>query len=140
MNSFFNNYYQYYKPYTTKFSHDNAYSKTSNKSTIETPKNNLDTTKDNNNTNKNSKNISNTDNNINSRNLSNGDKSSKYFSFGPIGFKNPFFTDIEEPIFEIFGIELYLDDIIILGLLFFLYQENVQDEMLFVVLILLLIN
>ena len=68
------------------------------------------------------------------------EKSSRFYSFGPINFKNPIFTDIEEPVFEIFGIELYLDDIIILGLLFFLYKEGVQDEMLFIILILLLIN
>ena len=67
-------------------------------------------------------------------------KTSRYSSFGPITFKNPLFCDIEEPIFEIFGIELYLDDIIILGLLFFLYKEGVQDEMLFITLILLLIG
>lgn len=67
-------------------------------------------------------------------------KSSKPFSFGPLHFKNPIFSDLEDPIFEIFGIQLYLDDIIILGLLFFLYQEGVQDEMLYIALILLLIG
>lgn len=67
-------------------------------------------------------------------------KTSRYNSFGPLNFKNPFFNDIEEPIFEILGIELYLDDIIILGLLFFLYQEGVQDEMLYIALILILIS
>lgn len=68
------------------------------------------------------------------------EKSSRFYSFGPINFKNPFFTDVEEPIFEILGIQLYLDDIMILGLLFFLYQEGVQDEMLFIALILLLLS
>lgn len=68
------------------------------------------------------------------------EKSSRSYNFGPIQFKNPFFSDIEEPIFEILGIQLYLDDIIILGLLFFLYQEGVQDEMLFISLILLLLS
>lgn len=68
------------------------------------------------------------------------EKSSRSYSFGPINFKNPFFNDIEEPIFEILGIQLYLDDIIILGLLFFLYQEGVQDEMLYIALILLLLG
>ena len=72
--------------------------------------------------------------------LKKNEKSSRYYSFGPINFKNPVFTDLEEPIFEIFGIQLYLDDIIILGLLFFLYQEGVQDEMLYISLILLLIS
>lgn len=66
-------------------------------------------------------------------------KSSSSYSFGPIHFRNPFFDDIESPIFEILGIQLFLDDIIILGLLFFLYQEGVQDEMLYIALILLLL-
>lgn len=67
--------------------------------------------------------------------------SSKYHSLGPIHFNNPFLQEnLEEPIIEILGIELYLDDIIILGLLFFLYKEEVQDEMLFLVLILLLLT
>lgn len=48
--------------------------------------------------------------------------------------------NLEEPIFEIMGIRLYLDDLIILGLLFFLYKENVQDELLFLSLILLLLT
>ncbi len=67
-------------------------------------------------------------------------KSSRSYSFGPIYFKNPLFSDWEEPIFEVFGVKLYLDDIIILGLLFFLYQEGVQDEMLYISLILLLLS
>ena len=68
-------------------------------------------------------------------------KSSKYNSFGPIRFANPFFeNDLNEPIVEILGIQLYLDDIIILGLLFFLYKEDVHDEMLFLALVLLLLT
>ena len=111
MNSFYNNYYKHYIPYIPR-----------------NPQNNFN-------------------NNINKENLSNNieenkntKKTSRYTSFGPLNFKNPLFCDIEEPIFEIFGIELYLDDIIILGLLFFLYKEGVQDEMLFITLILLLIT
>lgn len=49
-------------------------------------------------------------------------------------------SNMDEPIFEILGISLYLDDIIILCLLFFLYTEGVQDELLFIVLILLLLS
>lgn len=45
-----------------------------------------------------------------------------------------------KPIFEIFGIKLYMDDLIILGLLYFLYQENVKDEMLYIILFLLLFS
>lgn len=67
-------------------------------------------------------------------------KTSRYNSFGPINFQNPFSVDQEEPVLEILGIKLYLDDIIILSLLFFLYKEGVQDEMLFLSLILLLLS
>ena len=52
--------------------------------------------------------------------------------------KNRLTTDL--PVFEIFGIKLYNDDLIILGLLFFLYSENVHDDELFLVLLLLLIT
>jgi len=46
----------------------------------------------------------------------------------------------KDPIFEIFGIKLFFDDILILSLLFFLYSEGVKDEMLFISLILLLLS
>ena len=63
-------------------------------------------------------------------------------SFGPIhfNFDNPFDIDKETPIIEILGIPLFLDDLIILGLLFFLYKENVKDDMLFISLIMLLLS
>ena len=67
-------------------------------------------------------------------------KSSRYSSFGPIHFQNPFELDSKQPVLEILGISLYLDDLIILGLLFFLYKEEVHDEMLFLILILLLLT
>ena len=67
-------------------------------------------------------------------------KSSRYSSFGPIHFQNPFELDSEQPVLEILGISLYLDDLIILGLLFFLYKEGVKDNMLFLSLILLLLS
>ena len=67
--------------------------------------------------------------------------SPKYNSFSPFDFINNVFSgNTNAPIFEIFGIELYLDDIIILGLLFILYKEGVQDEMLFLSLVLLLLT
>ncbi len=44
------------------------------------------------------------------------------------------------PVFEIFGIKLYYDDFLILGMLFFLYSEGVKDEELFLVLLLLLLS
>lgn len=43
-------------------------------------------------------------------------------------------------IINILGINLAFDDLLILGLLYFLYQENVKDIGLYIVLILLLLN
>lgn len=43
-------------------------------------------------------------------------------------------------LFDLFGLKLYFDDILILSLLFFLYTEGVKDEMLFISLLLLLIS
>ena len=42
--------------------------------------------------------------------------------------------------FDLFGIKLYFDDVLILSLLFFLYNEEVKDEGLFLALVLLLIS
>ena len=42
--------------------------------------------------------------------------------------------------FELFGLNLYFDDILLISLIFFLYQEGVKDEELFVSLILLLLS
>lgn len=45
-----------------------------------------------------------------------------------------------EYFFELFGIHLYFDDILLICLLFFLYGENVKDDGLFICLILLLLT
>lgn len=45
-----------------------------------------------------------------------------------------------KPIFEIFGIKLFFDDILLISLIFFLYSEGVKDQSLFIVLILLLLS
>lgn len=68
--------------------------------------------------------------------------SSKYNSFGPIIFINPFDESFNknEPVLEILGLKLYLDDLIILGLLYLLYTEDVHDDILFLSLILLLLS
>ena len=47
---------------------------------------------------------------------------------------------IDEQCYEILGIKLYFDDILIICLLFFLYNERVQDQYLFICLILLLLS
>ena len=49
--------------------------------------------------------------------------------------KNP-----EDTYFEILGIKLHYDDILILCLIFFLYKEGIHDEYLFVALIMLLLS
>lgn len=49
-------------------------------------------------------------------------------------------SEEEPPIFEIFGIKLYFDDILLVCLIFFLYQEGVKDQSLFISLILLLLS
>ena len=46
----------------------------------------------------------------------------------------------EKPIFEIFVIKLFFDDILIVALIFFLYNEGVRDNLLFISLILLLLS
>lgn len=47
---------------------------------------------------------------------------------------------IDDAIFEIFGIKLYLDDLIIVALLFFLYNQEIKDDMLYIILFLLLFS
>ena len=46
----------------------------------------------------------------------------------------------DEPLIEIMGIKLFLDDVLILCLIFLLYKEEVKDEMLFICLLLLLFS
>lgn len=49
-------------------------------------------------------------------------------------------SDCNPPFLEIFGISLDFDDILILGLLFFLYIEGVEDQLLYIILIILLLE
>ena len=46
----------------------------------------------------------------------------------------------EKHYLELLGLNLYFDDILLIYLIFFLYQEGVKDEELFVSLILLLLS
>lgn len=46
----------------------------------------------------------------------------------------------DTPIFSLFGIDLYFDDILLICLIWFLYNEGVKDEELFIALILLLLS
>lgn len=49
-------------------------------------------------------------------------------------------SEASEAFFEIFGLKLYFDDILIMCILFFLYTEKVHDDELFICLILLLLT
>ena len=49
-------------------------------------------------------------------------------------------SDVSDECFEIFGLKLYFDDLLIIALLFFLYQEDVKDTYLYIALILLLLS
>ena len=49
-------------------------------------------------------------------------------------------TESSEVLFELFGLRLYFDDILIICILFFLYSERVKDEELFICLLLLLLT
>lgn len=53
--------------------------------------------------------------------------------YSPLQNDSPF-------LFEVFGLKIFLDDAIIVCLLFFLYQEQVQDDGLFLILVLLLLT
>lgn len=67
----------------------------------------------------------------------------KNYSDNTNNIKNNNIINIEnnsEECFEIFGIKLYFDDLLILTLLFFLYQEEVKDTYLYIALILLLLS
>lgn len=46
----------------------------------------------------------------------------------------------DDTLFEIFGLKLHSDDVLLMGLLFFLYNEKVDDQYLFIALILLLLS
>lgn len=48
--------------------------------------------------------------------------------------------ETEPYFFDLFGIHLYFDDILLICLIFFLYNEGVKDEGLFMALILLLLT
>jgi len=54
--------------------------------------------------------------------------------------ENNFLSTPFQECFEIFGIKLYFDDLLLICLIFFLYNEGVKDTFLFIALILLLIS
>ena len=49
-------------------------------------------------------------------------------------------TISDSPLFQLFGINLYFDDVLLICLIWFLYDEGVKDDSLFMALILLLLS
>lgn len=54
--------------------------------------------------------------------------------------KNNSSSNDDDYFFELFGLKLYFDDVLLICLIFFLYEEGVQDQELFLSLILLLLS
>ena len=54
--------------------------------------------------------------------------------------KNNSKSNSDNYFFELFGLKLYFDDVLLISLLFFLYEEGVKDNELFFSLILLLLS
>ena len=66
-------------------------------------------------------------------------KSSYGFSFLD-NFFNQTDRGEDESFFDLFGLKLYNDDLLLIGLIFFLYKEDVKDQYLFIALVLLLLS
>ena len=58
----------------------------------------------------------------------------------PSNFLNASSKEFENNYIEVMGIKLYFDDLLLICLIFFLYNEGVKDTFLFITLILLLLS
>ena len=54
--------------------------------------------------------------------------------------KNKSNKNTDDCLFDLFGLKIYSDDVLLVSLLYFLYSEGVKDDGLFLVLILLLLS
>ena len=111
--------------YNTKL-HNNSYSSNGNKSNIQQKANH--------------QNQSNFYNNNNSAFNSMSSKSVPINNESVNSKKNDFDTNCDDYFFEIFGLKLFFDDVLLICIIFFLYQEGVKDNELFLSLILLLLT
>lgn len=57
-----------------------------------------------------------------------------------VSVETPCDTGEKKDFFEIFGLKLYFDDLILLGMLFLLYKEESEDTYLYIALVLLLLG
>ena len=75
------------------------------------------------------------------KNINNKDSKSNNVFNDSINSRNQTENNTEDNyFFEIFGLKLFFDDILLICLIFFLYQEGVKDNELFLSLILLLLS
>ena len=74
----------------------------------------------------------------------NSDKKDETYDNSEFKQKNNSKSEIDDSqsnyFFELFGLKLYFDDILLICLIFFLYQEGVRDDELFISLVLLLLS
>lgn len=82
----------------------------------------------------------NQDNITNSKSSNNFENNSSAINDTFIGSSNDRFNSEYNQYIDIFGFKLYFDDILIILILFFLYQEEIKDSYLYIILILLLIG
>lgn len=54
--------------------------------------------------------------------------------------KNKSNKNTDDYLFDLFGLKIYSDDVLLVSLIYFLYSEGVKDDGLFIVLILLLLS
>ena len=54
--------------------------------------------------------------------------------------KNKSNNNLDNYLFDLFGLKIYYDDVLLVSLIYFLYSEGVKDDGLFLVLILLLLS
>ena len=57
-----------------------------------------------------------------------------------IDTKNKSNISNDDYLFDLFGLKIYTDDVLLVSLIYFLYSEDVKDDGLFIVLILLLLS
>ena len=80
-------------------------------------------------------------NSLNNNNPSNSKKTKDSCNSSTISSKTVSSSNNDDELFfEIFGLKLFFDDVLLICLIFFLYSEGVKDEQLFISLILLLIS
>ena len=102
--------------------------------------NNVDNYKDQTNITRNNKNVKNDKPLQNNQNTKKSKKFNETIEFSKdSNYEKRNYQD-NSAIIEIFGLKLYYDDILLICLIFFLYNEGIKDDSLFTILVLLLLS